>query len=82
MAERVKEVAVGEVDRIKHLTTDAARSAAYLYPIRVSLKPFNNCVHCIRGSRMLMSSDLSRALRTSFPTRRYGSHSRASLLQP
>ncbi|KAL8637615.1 MAG: hypothetical protein Q9228_005129 [Teloschistes exilis] len=34
MAERVKEVAVGEVDRIKHLTTDAARSAAYLYPIR------------------------------------------------
>ena len=35
MSERVKEVAVQEADRIKTLTTDAARSGAYLYPIRV-----------------------------------------------
>ena len=35
MAEKVKEVAIGEADRIKNLTRDAARSGAYLYPIRV-----------------------------------------------
>ncbi|MCJ1381446.1 hypothetical protein MMC17_004556 [Xylographa soralifera] len=34
MSERVKEVAIQEADRIKTLTTDAARSGAYLYPIR------------------------------------------------
>lgn len=36
MADRVKEVAVGEADRIKSLTIQAARSAAYLYPIKAS----------------------------------------------
>lgn len=36
MAEKVKEVAVEEADRLKTLTSDAARSGAYLYPIRVS----------------------------------------------
>lgn len=36
MAEKVKEVAIGEAERIKALTTDAARSGAYLYPIKVS----------------------------------------------
>ena len=36
MAEKVKEVAVEEAERIKVLATDAARSGAYLYPIRVS----------------------------------------------
>lgn len=36
MADKVKEVAVGEADRIKALTIQAARSAAYLYPIKVS----------------------------------------------
>ena len=35
MSERVKEVAIQEADRIKTLTTDAARSGAYLYPVRV-----------------------------------------------
>ncbi|KAL9099070.1 MAG: hypothetical protein Q9187_009553, partial [Circinaria calcarea] len=34
MAEKVKEVAVEEAERIKVLATDAARSGAYLYPIR------------------------------------------------
>lgn len=34
MADKVKEVAVGEADRIKSLTVQAARSAAYLYPIK------------------------------------------------
>ena len=36
MADKVKEVAVGEADRIKTLTIQAARSAAYLYPIKAS----------------------------------------------
>lgn len=36
MADKVKEVAVGEADRIKSLTIQAARSAAYLYPIKVN----------------------------------------------
>ena len=35
MADRVKEVAVEEVDKIKTQTIQAARSAAYLYPLRV-----------------------------------------------
>lgn len=35
MAERVKEVAVEEADRLKTLTSDAVRSGAYFYPIRV-----------------------------------------------
>lgn len=35
MADRVKNVAVEEVDRIKSLTAEAVRSRAYLYPIKV-----------------------------------------------
>ncbi|MCJ1469775.1 hypothetical protein MMC07_008417 [Pseudocyphellaria aurata] len=34
MADKVKEVAVEEAERIKSLASDAARSGAYLYPIR------------------------------------------------
>ena len=42
MVDKVKEVAVGEADRIKSLTVQAARSAAYLYPIKASyLNPIN-----------------------------------------
>ena len=37
MADRVKDVAVGEAGRIKSLTTDAVKSQAYLYPLKVSL---------------------------------------------
>ena len=37
MADRVKEVAKEEADRLKSLTVEAARSAAYLYPLRVGL---------------------------------------------
>ena len=37
MPDRVKEVAIEEAERIKTLTADAARSGAYLYPIRVSI---------------------------------------------
>lgn len=36
MSGKVKEVAVEEAERIKTLTTDAVRSGAYLYPLRVS----------------------------------------------
>ena len=36
MAEKVKEVAMEEADRLKSLAVEAARSAAYLYPLRVS----------------------------------------------
>ena len=35
MADKVKEVAKEEADRIKSLAVEAARSAAYLYPLRV-----------------------------------------------
>jgi hypothetical protein len=38
MADRVKKVAAGEAERIKTLTTDAAKSQAYLYPLKASLK--------------------------------------------
>ncbi|KAL9102037.1 MAG: hypothetical protein Q9163_002770 [Psora crenata] len=34
MADKVKEVAIGEANRIKALSSDAARSGAYLYPLR------------------------------------------------
>lgn len=36
MSGKVKEVAVEEAERIKTLTSDAVRSGAYLYPLRVS----------------------------------------------
>lgn len=36
MAERIKEVAVEEAEHIKNVASDAARSGAYLYPVRVS----------------------------------------------
>lgn len=35
MADKIKEVAVEEAERIKSLTSEAARSGAYLYPLRV-----------------------------------------------
>lgn len=35
MADKIKDVAVEEADRIKSLASDAARSGAYLYPLRV-----------------------------------------------
>lgn len=35
MADKVKEVAVEEAERIKSITIEAARSGAYLYPLRV-----------------------------------------------
>lgn len=35
MADKVKEVAAGEAERLKALTTEAVRSQAYLYPIKV-----------------------------------------------
>lgn len=36
MAEKAKTVAIEEAERIKSLTVTAARSGAYLYPLRVS----------------------------------------------
>lgn len=44
MADKVKEVAIEEADRIKSLTVEAARSAAYLYPLRVSML-LNNVIN-------------------------------------
>jgi hypothetical protein len=35
MADRVKEVAAEEAERLKTLTSEAVRSKAYLYPIKV-----------------------------------------------
>lgn len=37
MADKVKQVALDEAERVKAQTIQAARSAAYLYPLRVSL---------------------------------------------
>lgn len=37
MSARVKETAKGEVERVRHLTEEAVRSGAYLYPLKVSL---------------------------------------------
>jgi hypothetical protein len=36
MADRVKEVAVEEAERIKALTKEAVKSQAYLYPLKAS----------------------------------------------
>jgi len=36
MAEKAKEVAIEEAERIKSLAITAARSGAYFYPLRVS----------------------------------------------
>lgn len=35
MADKVKEVAAEEAERLKALTSEAVRSKAYLYPIKV-----------------------------------------------
>lgn len=35
MADRVKDVATGEAERIRAITTEAVKSQAYLYPIKV-----------------------------------------------
>ncbi len=40
-ADRVKDVATGEAERIKAITTEAVKSQAYLYPIKV-------CPHWLR----------------------------------
>lgn len=37
MADKVKQVALDEAERVKAQTIQAARSAAYLYPLRVRL---------------------------------------------
>ena len=49
MTDKVKEVAVGEADRIKALTIQAARSAAYLYPIKASCQILPG-IYCNCGS--------------------------------
>ena len=46
MAEKVKEAAIEEAQRVKAVTKAAARSAAYLYPVRVSLSSLSpSAVH-------------------------------------
>jgi len=37
MADRVKQVAAEESKKVKELTTDAVKSRAYLYPLKVCL---------------------------------------------
>ncbi len=55
MADKVKEVAIGEADRIKTLTTDAARSGAYLYPLRVSILLFSKTCYLHNGFAPLVN---------------------------
>jgi hypothetical protein len=38
MTDRVKKIATEEAERIKTLTRDAAKSRAYLYPLKARLK--------------------------------------------
>ena len=65
-AEKVKDVAVDEVKRIEKLTNDAARSGAYLYPIRV-------CPQSIPDRHELFNADSgSRAYTTLLHTKIYG----------
>lgn len=37
MADKVKEVAIEEADRVRNLAADAAKSGAFLYPLKVRL---------------------------------------------
>lgn len=46
MADKVKEVAVEEAERIKNLAADAALSGAYLYPLRVCPSLCTCIGHC------------------------------------
>ena len=39
MAEKVKNVAIEEANRIRVLSSEAARSGVYLYPLRVRRRP-------------------------------------------
>jgi hypothetical protein len=39
MSDQLKDVVKEEVEQIKVLAVDAARSAAYLYPLKVSPRP-------------------------------------------
>lgn len=41
MKDRVVETAKEDADRVKQLTTDAAKSGAYLYPFKVPIPPFS-----------------------------------------
>lgn len=70
MPERVKEVAVEEAERLKTLTSDAARSGAYLYPIRVSLVLDLYEDQCIQSHAD--SCTPVRVSHTSYPIGRYG----------
>ena len=71
MAEKVKEVALEESNRLKALTGDAAKSGAYLYPIRVRNEDD-------RDKRIGPQTDWNynpRVSSISPLTARYGSHS-------
>jgi len=52
MAEKAKAVAIEEAERIKSLTVTAARSGAYLYPLRVSLLLYQRHSHGSEPSGM------------------------------
>lgn len=77
MAERIKEVAVEEADRLKVQVSDAARSGAYFYPLRVSTA--NGCFErCQKFNRRV-----DRVLHISSRIALYGSLLRPNLrLQP
>lgn len=41
MSAKVKETAVQEAERVRHLAEEGVKSGAYIYPIKVRLAPFN-----------------------------------------
>jgi hypothetical protein len=63
-ADRVKQVAAEEVEKVKHLTQDAVQSKAYLYPLKVHTDL------CLVNEM----SDFGRACTFSSPTETCGSH--------
>lgn len=75
MADKIKEVAVEEAERIKTLASDAARSGAYLYPLRVSLVPIPWATlppEAVRFERVSDERQLFRGSLTFSPIAPYG----------
>ena len=71
MADKIKEVAVEEAERIASLASDAARSGAYLYPLRVSHAPGQ--FHSVALHSANVSVSFNRASFIFCPTGLYGS---------
>lgn len=87
MTTKVKEVAVDEAERIKQLSTQAIRSQAYLYPVKVSSHLSNTRRTCngrllFTTWGLLLTYHCVRELHTLSHIGVYGSHSCQRSRQP